>query len=233
MNALVLIHWCACLPQSPLNYRTHAIADPLRTYGFDFNALFGNMCSVSCHAAEADLGLHGPCTHATTPDQAPAQGKAAQGKATPKADGSSSSTSPTWQHVPGSSCGVGGSHASSGRLPSHANDAATHGSPAADGTAADKDGQEPTPASTNQQGRSGSIPKIQLPKISLPWRLSAPGHAAAHAAASASVPYPAGAKRGIVAAAVVSSPVCMWRSSDKLSKPWSFNLIYNFALAYK
>ena len=35
---------------------------------------------------------------------------------------------------------------------------------------------------------------------------------------------------GIVAGAVVSSPVCMTASSDNLLKPWTFSYLYNLAI---
>lgn len=38
---------------------------------------------------------------------------------------------------------------------------------------------------------------------------------------------------GLVAAAAVSSPVCLYNSMANLSRPWSINFLYNIAVAYK
>ena len=38
---------------------------------------------------------------------------------------------------------------------------------------------------------------------------------------------------GLVAAAVVSSPICLWNSMANLSKPWTLTYLYNLAVAYK
>ncbi len=38
---------------------------------------------------------------------------------------------------------------------------------------------------------------------------------------------------GLTAAAVVSNPVCMDRSSRNLTRPLSFSFLYNLAIAYK
>ena len=38
---------------------------------------------------------------------------------------------------------------------------------------------------------------------------------------------------GLTAAAVVSSPVCMYNSSANLLRPWTLSYMYNLAIAFK
>ncbi|KAJ9505390.1 hypothetical protein QJQ45_009561 [Haematococcus lacustris] len=55
-------------------------------------------------------------------------------------------------------------------------------------------------------------------------------HASLAAASSAFKPFEGS---GLVATAVVSTPVCLFNSSQNLSKPWTAGYLYNMALAYK
>lgn len=47
------------------------------------------------------------------------------------------------------------------------------------------------------------------------------------------VHHPWGEGSGLAAAAFVSNPVCLFNSSSNLSRPWSFNFVYNLAVGHK
>jgi len=68
-------------------------------------------------------------------------------------------------------------------------------------------------------------------------KISVAAEAASHASSSSSsrmpVQLPDLNGSGLVAAALVSPPVCLHTTNSKMGKPYSFKFLYNLAVAYK
>jgi hypothetical protein len=66
-------------------------------------------------------------------------------------------------------------------------------------------------------------------------KISVAAEAASHASSSSSMPLqlPDLNGSGLVAAALVSPPVCLHTTNSKMGNPYSFKFLYNLAVAYK